>query len=365
MWYFKEALPHEKIIMTMLVLDALTIQLKKGADLDNAQSEEAAKSLASADISAESKEVFLIALAEKGETATEVTGFANVYRNLARDPGVSEYAERAIDIVGTGGDHAGSFNISTTVSFILAAAGVKVLKHGSRAITSKSGSADFLETVGIDLEADINKIQRSLEKLNFCFFFAPAFHPAFKEIGPVRKALASKGQRSIFNIIGPLINPGRPAYQLLGVFAESWVETLATALQTLGLKRGLVVHSILTEGKVMDELTCAGENRVAGVGELSQTNAVWNPGDFGLDECEFSDLAGGSTEENLELLNAILDGGGRQGLINTLSWNAGTALWIAGVAKDPREGIEQAKILLLDGAVKDWLNRARDFYAST
>lgn len=349
----------------MLVLDALTVQLRKGADLDEAQSEEAAKSLASADISAESKEVFLIALAEKGETAAEVAGFANVFRKLAKDPGVSAYAETAIDIVGTGGDHAGSFNISTTVSFILAAAGVKVLKHGSRAITSKSGSADFLEAIGIDLEADIDKIHRSLEVLNFCFFFAPAFHPAFKEIGPVRKALASKGQRSIFNIIGPLINPGRPAYQLLGVFAEIWVEPLAHALQNLGLKRGLVVHGKLAESKVMDELTCAGENRVAGVGELNQTNEVWVPEDFGLDQCEFSDLAGGSTEDNLELLNAILDGGGRKGLIDTLSWNAGTALWIAGMAKDPREGIEQAKILLLNGAVKDWLNRARDFYAST
>jgi anthranilate phosphoribosyltransferase len=349
----------------MLVLDALTVQLRKGADLDNAQSEEAAKSLASADISAESKEVFLIALAEKGETAAEVAGFANVFRQLAKDPSVSAYSDTAIDIVGTGGDHAGSFNISTTVSFILAAAGVKVLKHGSRAITSKSGSADFLEAVGFDLEADIDKIHRSLEILDFCFFFAPAYHPAFKEIGPVRKALASKGQRSIFNIIGPLINPGRPAYQLLGVFAEIWVEPLAHALQNLGVKRGLVVHGKLAESKVMDELTCAGENRVAGVGELEQTNAVWVPGDYGLDECKFSDLAGGSTEENLEHLNSILDGGGRQGLIDTLLWNAGTALWIAGMAKDPREGIEQAKGLLLNGAVKEWLNRARDFYAST
>lgn len=348
----------------MLVLDTLTEQVRKGANLNNLQSEEAAKSLASADIPAESKEGFLIALAKKGETADEVAGFAHVFRKLAKNPGVSTYADEAIDIVGTGGDHAGSFNISTTVSFILAAAGVTVLKHGSRAITSKSGSADFLEAIGLDLESDINKIQRSLETLNFCFFFAPAFHPAFKEIGPVRKTLASKGQRSIFNIIGPLINPGRPAYQLLGVFAEIWVEPLANALQNLGLKRGLVVHGKLPDNKAMDELTCAGENRVTGVGELNQINAVWIPNDFGLDECELSDLTGGSSEENLELLDDILNGGGRQGLINTLSWNAGTALWIAGLAKNPVEGIEQAKLILLNGRVKDWLNRAKEFYAS-
>ena len=142
----------------MLVLDTLTEQVRKGANMNNLQSEEAAKSLASADIPAESKEGFLIALAKKGETADEVAGFAHVFRKLAKNPGVSTYADEAIDIVGTGGDHAGSFNISTTVSFILAAAGVTVLKHGSRAITSKSGSADFLEAIGLDLESDINKI---------------------------------------------------------------------------------------------------------------------------------------------------------------------------------------------------------------
>ena len=349
----------------MLVLDALIEQLRNGADLAAVQSEEAAKALASADISADFKEAFLITLAEKGETAVEVAAFANVFRNLAKDPGVSAYAERAIDIVGTGGDHSGSFNISTTVCFILAAAGVTVLKHGNRAITSKSGSADLLEAIGINLEADKITIQRSLEVLNFCFFFAPAYHPAFREIVPVRKALAARGQRSIFNIVAPLINPGRPVYQLLGVFAEKWVEPLAEALQTLGLKRGLVVHGIVGGGKVMDELTCAGENRVAGVGELRQTNKVWNPIDFGFESCEFSDFAGGSTEENLALLNEMLDGGGRPGLINSILWNAGTALWIAGIAKDPQEGIEQARKLFLGGAVKNWLQRARDFYAST
>ncbi len=349
----------------MLVLDALTVELRKGADLDNAQSEEAANSLTSADISAESKEDFLIALAEKGESAGEVAAFAHIFRNHARDPGVSAYADKAIDVVGTGGDHSGSFNISTTVSFVVAAAGVTVIKHGSSAITSKSGSADLLHALGINLQADNELIQRSLEVLNFCFLFAPAFHPAFKEIMPVRKSLAEKGRRSIFNILGPLINPGRPAYQLLGVYAEHWVEPLAECLQTLGIKRGIVVHGIVNTDTVMDELTCSGVNRVAGVGELCQTNTTWVPEDFGLETCEFSELRGGSAEDNLRLLHEILEGRGRPGLLNSILWNAGAALWIAEKVKDPHEGIDMARSLIQDGVVRKWLQRARDFYLTS
>ena len=161
---------------------------------------------------------FLLALAEKGETPAEVAAFAAGISSLAVDPGVSDWADRAIDVCGTGGDGSGTFNISTAVSFIVAAAGVPVFKHGNRSITSKCGSADLLEALGIRLDATAEQVRASLEAVSFCFFFAPAYHPAFKEIMPVRKALATEGKRTIFNLLGPLINPGKPAHQLLGVF---------------------------------------------------------------------------------------------------------------------------------------------------
>src|SRR5258708_24510059 len=171
----------------------------------------------------------LTALAGKGETAAEVAAFANAFRARALNPGVEAWAPRAIDIVGTGGDHAGGFNISSVVVLVLASAGVTVMKHGNRGVTSKCGSADLLAALGVNLEAPPEKLRRALDELGFVFFFAPGYHPAFKNIGPGRKALAARGQRTIFNILGPLINPGRPAHVLLGVFSAACVDRLAPA----------------------------------------------------------------------------------------------------------------------------------------
>jgi len=350
----------------MNALDELTSLVSDGQNLTEVQASRAAQSLADGGIDPDSKKSFLIAFSEKGETSAEVTAFAATFREVAINPGVELWAERAVDVCGTGGDGSSTFNISTAVSFVVAAAGVPVFKHGNRSITSKCGSADLLEGLGIRLDLDGGAIRESLRELNFCFFFAPAFHPAFKEIMPVRKALAAEGKRSIFNLLGPLINPGRPAHQLLGVFAPQWVEPVAAALGSLGLSAGLVVHGKPEPGRALDELSCAGENVIAGFGRLERGAGSLTASAAGLPECRFSDLAGGNLEENIELLNRLFEGGHPavpSGLRDTVLLNAGAALWACGKAVDLKEGIQISDTLVSGGEVAGWLRRAREFNA--
>jgi anthranilate phosphoribosyltransferase len=349
----------------MQALESLTVILTIGCDMERDQAIAAANLLMRADVAASAKQAFLRALAEKGETATEVAAFAHVFRDHAVNPGVEEWAARAIDVCGTGGDGSGTFNISTAVSFIVAAAGVPVFKHGNRSITSKCGSADLMEALGIQLDASPEVLRGSLRELNFCFFFAPAYHPAFKEIMPVRRALAAEGQRSIFNLLGPLINPGRPAHQLLGVFAEHWVQPLADALGELGVAAGLVVHGRPKPGRVLDELSCAGHNCVAGFGRLVAQSGQLDAVDAGLPACAFSDLDGGDVESNVATMHLLLSGDPQAvpaGLRDTVLLNAGVALWAAGAATDLEAGVAKARQTLQGGAVAEWLQRVRHFY---
>ncbi|MGB1126921.1 MAG: anthranilate phosphoribosyltransferase [Opitutales bacterium] len=347
-------------------LEQLTALASEAQDLSEAQASAAASLLTEASVDAAAKKAFLQALAAKGESAEEVAAFASTFRGMALDPGVDAWADRAVDVCGTGGDGSSTFNISTAVAFVVAAAGVPVFKHGNRSITSKCGSADLLEAVGIRLDAPHELLRQSLGALNFCFFYAPAFHPAFKEIMPVRQALAAEGQRSIFNLLGPLINPGRPAHQLLGVFAPQWLEPLAGALGSLGLKAGMVVHGTPEPGRALDELSCAGINHIAGFGALAEQSGTLSAEDAGLVSCAFSDLAGGEIEANLATLQALLSGkvdAVRQGLRDTVLLNAGAALWVAGAADDLKQGIRIADTKLSSGDVAAWLERARAFYS--
>ncbi len=349
----------------MQALEPLTDILLTGTDLETDQAAVVAELLIRSDVPATAKRECLLALARKGETATEVAAFAHAFRAHAVNPGVEEWASRAIDVCGTGGDGSGTFNISTAVSFVVAAAGVPVFKHGNRSITSKCGSADLMEALGIRLDAPHEMLRESLRELNFGFFFAPAYHPAFKEIMPVRRALAEAGQRTIFNLLGPLINPGRPAYQLLGVFSQDWVQPLADALGELGLSAGLVAHGRPQAGSALDELSCAGDNFVAGFGGLASIPKTLNPADAGLSACEFSDLAGGDVAANLAAMHALLSGAADAvpaGLRDSVLLNAGVALWVAGAASDAAAGVMKARETLESGAVEAWLGRVRAFY---
>lgn len=348
----------------MTDLAALTLQLHARQDLLPAEIEGAATALAASDLADETKAAFLTALSAKGESVAEVAGFARAFRARAVDPGMGEWSERSLDIVGTGGDHAGGFNISSLVVLVLASAGVPVMKHGNRGITSKCGSADLLVGLGVDLAASPEKLRRALAELGFVFFFAPNYHPAFKNIAPVRKTLAARGQRTVFNILGPLINPGRPAHVLLGVFAESWVQKLAGALDALECTAGLVAHGVIGPGQGIDELTTATPNRVCGAGRLRDLDEMWHAKDFGLALAPFTQLQGGDIDTNLRLTEALLAGRGPAGLVDTIALNAAVALWLTGKTSSVKDGLAAGRELLLGGAVQAKITATREFYQS-
>lgn len=346
----------------MSPLAAFTAHVAAGQDLAPADVARAAAGLAGPDETDAAKADFLAALARKGESPAEVAAFALAFRARAVDPGVEEWSAQAIDIVGTGGDHSGGFNISSLVVLVLASAGVPVMKHGNRGITSKCGSADLLAGLGFDLEASPEKLRRALAELGYVFFFAPAYHPAFKYIAPVRKALAARGQRTVFNILGPLINPGRPAHVLLGAFSPAVVPTLAGALEVLGARAGLAVHGVIADGRGIDELTTATVNHVCGFGARHDVRGTWVAEDFGLERSPFTDLAGGEVAANLARVADILAGRAPRGLVDTIVFNAAVALWIVGRVASVRDGLAPARDLLLGGAVREKIAATREFF---
>lgn len=350
--------------MSMATFARLIEKLDQQGNLGPEEATAAAHALASIDVPDAEKEAFLSALAAKGETAAEVAAFAQTFRGLARDPEVGEWADQAIDVCGTGGDKLGTFNISTTVMFVVAAGGVPVFKHGNRSITSKCGSAELLSALGVPMEGDPALFRHSLRELNFAFFFAPGFHPAFKAIMPVRQALAQRGQRTIFNILGPLINPGRPAHQLLGVFAEPWMPVMASALDSMKLTNGYIAHCRLDDGRGMDELSCAGTNLVLGFGKSRERSEDWSPARLGLATADLAELAGGDVERNLELFHQVVGGGGPPGLVDSILLNAGAAFFAVGKVQSIVEGVDWARDLLRGGSVKTLVAKTNEFYRS-
>jgi anthranilate phosphoribosyltransferase len=346
----------------------------------------AARALASEAVDTEAKANFLRELSEDLWTPVLLAEFARMFRSLARDPHVEAWAGRAVDVCGTGGDHSGSFNVSTATAFVVAAAKVPVFKHGNRAQTSKSGSADFLEKIGLPIEATDGVWRSALREINFAFFFAPSFHPAFAHVAPARKLLAAEGRRTIFNILGPLLNPGRPVHQLVGVFDWGRAPLLAAGLEQLGVRRGLVVHGRPPGGPgQLDELSVVCKNFATGVGELRFLDAVTlqarpfgaAEGEFpggerpvvefgadrlGLPSAEEAVLAGGDATRNAQILEDLLDNRAPTGLRDTVCLNAGAALWVAGRTGGLKSGVDEAQRLLKSGEVKKWLGRARDFF---
>jgi anthranilate phosphoribosyltransferase len=349
---------------TMSLLDELTTKLAARQVLTAAEVSAAASALAAPAEPDETKAAFLTALAAKGETPEEIAAFAMAFRNLAVNPGVEAWAPRALDIVGTGGDHAGGFNVSSLVVLVLACAGVPVMKHGNRGITSKCGSADLLAALGVDLAAPAEKVRQALDQLGYVFFFAPHYHPAFKHIAPVRKTLAAQGRRTVFNILGPLINPGKPAHLLLGVYSLPLVEKLASTLEELGQVAGLVGHGVITTETGIDELTTATTNHVRGVGRLREISATWRAEDFGLAPCPFAEIAGGDLPANLAIIDAVLAGHGPRGLVDTIVLNAAVALHVVGRTANIRDGLAPARELLVGGAVASKIAATKEFYRS-
>ena len=284
---------------------------------------------------------FLTGLKMKGETSEEIAGAAKVMREKAVKVALDEYD--TIDTCGTGGDGSGTFNISTGVAFVLAAAGLKVVKHGNRSISSKCGSADVLEALNVNINLDKDQVRNCVIEENIGFLFAPNHHKAMKYAMPVRKTL---GFRTIFNVLGPLSNPASAKCQLIGVYDESLTEVMAEALKLLGTKRALVVHG--NDG--LDEITTTTTTKVTELIDDNIRTYTLNPLELGIDYSTASDLEGGTKEENAELLIELFQGekGPKRDI---LVLNSGAALFVANKVDSIAEGIEMAKELIDSKAV--------------
>ena len=344
-------------------LPSLTQKLEKKESLQPEEAAEAARDLAREEVEAGEKESFLGALSQKSESPEEVAAFAEVFQGLARNPGLEKYAGEAIDVCGTGGDRQGTVNLSSMTALLLASAGVKVFKHGNRSITSKCGSAEFLEAVGFPLDLTNEELGRAMEELGMVFFFAPQFHPAFKSIMPVRQKMAAAGQRTIFNLLGPLINPGRPARQMLGVYAPALLPLFREALERKGLERGLVVHCRLPGRGGLDEIATVGENQVGGVGTLATEEGVRGAGEWDLPEASIEELRGGDLAKNRELFGALLRGEAPGGLRDSLLLNAGHAFWVADRVATVKEGVALARQHLDEGHLAAYVERVRAYFS--
>ena len=327
------------------MLESLTQQLKQSMALSGEQVSAAVAALVEENVPVESKADFLTALAIKGETTEEIAAFARELRDKSIRP---PFTGESIDVCGTGGDHLKTFNISTTVALIVAAAGMPVAKHGNRAITSQSGSADVLEALGIRIDLTPEQAAQSLREHQFAFFFAPKYHPAFKHIGPARKLCAERGQRTIFNFLGPLLNPARPTAQLIGVPQPRLCEPIARVLQSLGVRRGMVVSGCVDSKCFLDELSTLGDTHIA---EFYQdrgfSNSVFKNHPV---SGTLSDLAGGNSAENAQIIQRILRGEDRGPKRDAVLLNAGAALMVAGRAKSISQGAELAAEIIESGA---------------
>ena len=286
---------------------------------------------------------FLAALSTKStkaETIEEIAGCAAARGALATPV---SYGAPVLEIVGTGGDRAGSFNISTTAAFIIASGGVKVAKHGNRAASSKSGTADVQEALGANIHQDPAGAVRMLDTVGMTFFFAQDYHSAMKYVGPIRKEL---GIRTVFNILGPLTNPAKPEAMVLGVYDGSLVEPLAQVLQSLGVKRALVVFG----EAVLDELSSVCDTRVCEVKGDARESYVVTPEQFGLKRASKAELEGGSAEANAAITRGILEGTLQGAKRDTVLMNAGAGLYVGGAAASLDEGVRRAAELVDSGA---------------
>ena len=295
----------------------------------------------------------LAALRSKGVIADEVRGFARAMRRLARRPQIAS-GIRAIDVVGTGGDASGSLNISTGTALLTAACGVPVIKHGNRSVSSRAGSADVLEALGLALPLDGDAAAKCLATTNFTFLFAPHYHPAMKAIAPVRAAL---GVRTIFNILGPLANPAEPPLHLIGAFSMEAARLIADTLAGLDIERAFVIHG--AEG--WDEPTPIGPFTVFDVHQGHVAVGVRMPEDYGLTRCSAASLAGGDATHNARAMRAVLCGEDQGAHRDCLLLGTALALEVAGEARLPREGVARAAAAIDGGAARRVLDMVCGF----
>ena len=296
----------------------------------------------------------LMALALKGERPQEMVGFARAMR--ARAVPLPRSVAAVLDTCGTGGDGAHTFNVSTAAALVVAGAGVAVAKHGNRAVSSKCGSADVFEALGVNLGATAERVADALDQANIAFFFAPAWHPSMKHAGPTRREL---GVRTAFNLLGPLTNPAGPRRQLIGVSRPEHTELVARTLGELGSERAWVVHG----AGGLDELSTLGHTKVSELRNGTVNTFYVHPGDVGIPTATVADLSGGEAADNAAMIDRLLEGdtGPRRDIV---LFNAGAALLVAGVASSIGQGVELAMTALASGKARAALEKLRQVCAA-
>jgi len=331
-------------------------RLLQGDDLSVCEASELLVALTAEDVSPAVAGAVLAALRTKGETAAEIRGFAAGMRRLARKPNLPT-GDLAVDIVGTGGDGSGSLNLSTGAALVAAACGLPVVKHGNRAMSSRSGSADVLEALGLTVPLDEDAAGRCLRHTGFTFLFAPYYHPAMKTIAPVRRSL---GVRTVFNLLGPLTNPAEPPFYLIGAFSVRAAELLAGALAGLPVERGFVVHGAAG----WDEATPIGPFMLLDVRPGNVTRYERDPADYGLPRCSPADLAGGEPVENAARLREALEGepGAHR---DSVALGAALALEVTGSARTPRDGLNRAFDAIDSGRASQLLRQLAGAFPAT
>ena len=317
-----------------------------GKDLDAEQSERAFQIIMSGGATPAQMSALLIALRIKGETVTELTSAAQIMRQKAL---AFEAPENAIDTCGTGGDASGTYNISTATAIVTAACGVPVVKHGNRSVSSKSGSADIMKEIGVNIFASPKYMQQALDECGLCFLVAPSFHKAMRHVAPVRQEL---GIRTMFNLLGPLSNPAGLKNQLLGVYSPDLLMPLAEVLRELGCENAWIVHG---HGG-LDEISLTGPTQAAILHNGEITIQIINPEDAGLELCEMDELRGGGAKENAEALEKLL-AGQPSAYLDITCLNAAASLIIARKADNLCEGVEMAMQSIDNGAAITVLNR--------
>lgn len=339
--------------------------IRSGADLDASGVAASCAFLLDASQPVEARAELLEALAAKGESPAEIAAFVRTLLRHARGIEARGHGAPVMDVCGTGGDRQGLFNVSTATMFVVAACGVRVVKHGNRGVTSKSGGADVLEALGVRIDIDPARASAVLDDAGCVFLFAPVYHPAFKAVAPVRAFLATRGVTTVFNKLGPLLNPANPPFQLAGVFDPAMVETYAAVYAELGRSRAWAVHGEVppdvggeSRGG-LDEMSTLGVTRVCAVENSAISHSSVDSADFGIRRPHLADLLGGSAAENAAKLEALMRSRLPGAIEDMVVWNAAGALVVAGVAADLAEGLARGREAIRTGRAAERLDALR------
>jgi anthranilate phosphoribosyltransferase len=344
-------------------MKALVSKLRNGIDLSGGDINYAMSLLLSESTDDAMKAEFLIALHNKGESVEEIVAFVQQLIDRAIDPQIDpkNLPGPMVDVCGTGGDGLDLFNVSTTIMFVLAAGGVAVVKHGNRAVTSRSGSADVLEALGVRIALPPAKSKECVERHGLCFIFARDYHPAYHAIAEMRRRLARENIRTVFNLLGPLLNPARPARQLIGVFSPRLTSVFADVLRRLGRERAWVVHGVTDTGEGMDDISISGVSTLAELANGKVTTGLIDARWLNIPGAPLDELRGGDAMENAGYVEGILSGTIHGAKRDLTLVNAAGGFVVAGLCKDMSEGIGRARELIDNGRALEKLRALQQF----